>query len=57
MNGTILFDNPIRMGKVRNGVNWEQYRNGIINIAGQKYSGYSIKEAVYLWRKQNKKIN
>ena len=55
MHGTILFDNPIRMGKVRNGVNWEQYRNGVINIAGQKYSGYSIKEAVALWRKQNKK--
>ena len=47
-----LFDTPVRSGKIRNGVYYHQYRNGIINIMGEKFIGYSIKEAVKKWRKK-----
>jgi hypothetical protein len=53
-----LFDTPIRSGKIRNGVYYHQYRNGVINIMGEKYLYYSIKEAVSRWRKKKPiKIN
>ena len=45
-----LFEKPIRSGKVRSGVLWHQYRNGCININGEKYFDYSIKDAVKIWR-------
>ena len=48
-----LFDTPIRSGKIRNGVYYHQYRNGVINIMGEKYLFYSIKEAVSRWRKKH----
>ena len=47
-----LFDTPLRSGVVREGVWYHQYRNGVINIMGQKYLGYTIKQAVALFRKQ-----
>ena len=50
-----LFESPIRQGKVRNGIFWYQYRNGVININGEKFIFYPIKEAVQLWRKKNPK--
>lgn len=53
MNNSDLFDTPLRSGKVRKGVYYHQYRNGIINIMGEKFSGYSIKDAVMIWRKKN----
>ena len=48
-----LFDTPIKQKKVRNGVIAYQYRNGIININGQKYSMYSMTEAIKAFRKKN----
>lgn len=47
-----LFDQPIRSGKVRKGVRYYQYGNGTINIMGQKYLGYSIRDAIALYRKK-----
>lgn len=46
-----LFSTPIRKTKVRNNVYAYQYPNGTINIDGKKYIGYSIKEAIKLFRK------
>lgn len=54
MNNVDLFDTPICSGKVRNGVWYHKYRNGTINIMGKQYVGYSIKDAVSIWRKNNK---
>ena len=48
-----LFETPIRSGKVRSDVWYHQYRNGIINIQGEKFSGYSITDAIRIWRKKH----
>ena len=49
-----LFATPISSTKVRNGIFAMKYPNGCININGQKYFGYSIKEAVKMWRTDNR---
>jgi hypothetical protein len=46
-----LFATPIKQKKVRKGVTAYQYRNGVININGQKYSMYSMTEAIRKYRK------
>lgn len=46
-------EQPIRTGKIRNGVYWKRYKNGCINIQGHKFFDYSIKEAVSIWRQNN----
>ena len=51
MKNVDLFDTPIRSGKVRKDVWYHQYPNGVININGNKYIGYSIKEAISIFRK------
>jgi hypothetical protein len=48
-----LFDSPIRKGKIRGDVWYFQYRNGSIDIAGEKYVGYSIREAIKKWREKH----
>jgi len=48
-----LFDTPMSVTKVRNGVLAYKYRNGNINIAGQIFSMYSISEAIRIWRHKN----
>jgi len=48
-----LFAKPISKTKVRNNIFAYKYSNGCININGQKYFGYSIKNAVSLWRSKN----
>jgi hypothetical protein len=48
-----LFSTPISETKVRNGVNAYKYANGCINIQGEKYFFYSIKDAIKLWRAKN----
>lgn len=50
-----LFDTPIKTRKVRNVIVAYQYRNGTINISGQRYVMYSMTEAINLFRKTNKK--
>lgn len=55
MNNICLFEDPIKSGKVRNGVWYHKYRNGVINIMGEKYVGYSIKDAIKLWRDKHPK--
>lgn len=50
-----MFENPIASGKVRKGIYWYKYANGCINIDGQQYHFYTIKEAVSKWRKNNPK--
>ena len=45
-----LHEAPIRSRKVRAGVTAYQYRNGTINIAGQKYCLYSMSEAIKRFR-------
>ena len=46
-----LFDTPIKSKRVRKGITAYQYRNGIININGQKYGMYSMTEAIKKYRK------
>ena len=46
-----LFEYPIKTKKVRKGVEAHQYRNGTINIDGQKYVMYSMTEAIKKYRK------
>jgi len=48
-----LFSTPISKTKVRNGVFAYKYSNGCININGQKFFNYSIKDAVKIWRGKN----
>jgi hypothetical protein len=55
LRGFDLFESPIREKQVRVDVVAYQYRNGIINIAGEKYSGYSMTEAIKIWRSKNRK--
>jgi len=50
-----LFDTPLKSKEVRKGVTAYQYRNGVINIGGQKFSGYSMTDAIRKWRQNNKK--
>jgi hypothetical protein len=52
---TNLFETPISCIKVRNGVYAYTYQNGCVNINGQKFIGYSKKEAIKMWRNKNKK--
>jgi hypothetical protein len=49
-----LFETPISQRKVRKDVTAYRYRNGVINIQGDKYILYSMKDAISLWRKKNK---
>ena len=46
-----LFETPVREKKVRNGVIAYQYRNGVVNINGQKYVMYSMSDAIKKYRK------
>lgn len=46
-----LFSTPIKEKRVRNGVMACQYKNGVINIDGQKYSMYSMTDAIRKFRK------
>ena len=48
-----IFSTPIKTKKVRNGVIAYLYPNGVININGQKYSGYSLTEAIKLYRQKH----
>ena len=48
-----LFASPITQRKVRNGVVAYKYNNGTININGQKYIGYSMNDAIKMWRSKN----
>ena len=48
-----LFSTPISAVKVRKGIYAFRYPNGCINIEGEKYFGYSIKEAIKLWRQKH----
>jgi hypothetical protein len=48
---TDLFDTPVKTKKVRKGVTAYQYRNGVINIGGQRYAMYSMTDAVKKFRK------
>jgi hypothetical protein len=46
-----LFATPIKTKKVRKGITAYQYKNGVINIAGQQYAMYSMTEAIKKFRK------
>lgn len=48
-----LFSTPIKSKKVRVGVYAYLYQNGTINIDGRKYIGYSMTEAIRLFRQSN----
>jgi len=48
-----LFTPPTSRTKVRVGIYAYYYPNGCINIAGHKYFGYSIKEAIRIYRQNN----
>jgi len=48
-----LFSTPTSKTKVRNGIFAYKYPNGCVNIQGEKYFGYSINDAIKLWRTKN----
>ena len=48
-----LFASPTIQRKVRIGVIAYKYPNGTININGQKYIGYSMTDAIKIWRSKN----
>lgn len=48
-----LFETPIKSVKVRNGIFAHKYRNGVINIQGEKYFFYTMTEAIKDWRSKN----
>jgi len=48
-----LFATPISKTKVRNNVYAYKYPNGVININGEKFQFYSIKDAIKIWRSKN----
>ena len=50
---TDLFSTPLSTTKVRKGVFAYKYRNGCINIKGEKFFFYSIKDAIKTWRSKN----
>jgi hypothetical protein len=47
---SILFDSPIKTKQIRFGVYANLYRNGVIEINGIKYLGYSLTEAINIFR-------
>ena len=47
-----LFEKPIRSKKVRDRLYAYQYRNGCVNIDGQKYYGFSMTDAIKLYRQK-----
>ena len=47
-----MFNPPIKAKKVREGVVAYVYPNGTINIAGQKYVGWSLTDAIKIYRKK-----
>jgi len=47
-----LFEKPIKSKKVRDGLYAHQYRNGCVNIDGQKYYGFSMTGAIYQYRQK-----
>ena len=49
----MLFDTPISKTKVRNGIFAYKYANGWININGQKFFDYSVKDAIKIWRSKH----
>ena len=49
-----MFENPLSKTKVRNGVYAYKYANGCINIQGEKFFFYSIKDAIKIWISKNK---
>lgn len=51
-NGVDLFNPPLSKRKVRNGIYAYKYNTGVINICGEKYIGYSMTEAIKLFRKK-----
>ena len=44
---------PVKTVKVRKNIEANIHSNGCITIDGMKFLGYSIKEAISKWRKQN----
>ncbi len=51
MNLPCLFSEPIRQKKVNKDIIAYQYKNGINNINGIKYSLYTINEAIKKYKK------
>lgn len=49
-----LFENPIKVKKVKSGIYAYQYRNGTININGIKFSMHSMTSAIRIFRKNYK---
>jgi hypothetical protein len=50
-----MFEPAISKTKVRKGIYAFKYRNGCINIAGEKYFLFSIKDAIKDWRSKNRR--
>ena len=56
MNNVDLFDTPLISRKVRVDVYAHKYRNGVINIQGEKYVGWPMADAIRLWREKQRKL-
>jgi hypothetical protein len=49
-----MFENPIKIVKIKNNVYAFKYLNGCININGTKYFNYSLTAAIKEYRSKNK---
>lgn len=50
-----LFTNPIKSKYINKSATAYIYQNGVININGIKYLGYSLTESIKKYRQQTKK--
>lgn len=53
MRNVDIFETPVKSKKVRQGIWAHAYRNGTINIMGEKYIMYSMTEAIRKWVSKN----
>lgn len=49
-----LFEAPIVKKEIRKNVYAYKYKNGCININGEKFFFYSMNQAIKEWRQKNK---
>ena len=53
MTDKTYFVNPISKTKVRRNIYAYKYPNGCININGEQFHFYSLKDAIKIWRRNN----
>ena len=52
-----MFNEPINKIDLGGGIFANKFYSGIVEIDGNKFIGYNLKEAIRIWRGRNKKTN